>query len=73
LNIAVQTKDGSNIIIFSDLFSEFKNNYNIDLLLPKKKDLIKAGEFDWDDEKDFKNTTEDKQDIIERWDKVFGK
>lgn len=72
LSIAVETKDGTNYDNFIKAFNIFEIHYDTKLIKPENgAELVKANNFDWDDEKDFKDTDEDKQDITKRWYKAF--
>ncbi len=72
VSLAVQTKGGLNYDEFIKAFDKFEQTYNIVLIKPSNgTELIKANDFEWDDEKDFQDTEEDKQDITARWYKAF--
>jgi len=60
--------DGTSYDDFVKMIKDFQRNYDLLLTIPSKKNMEKFSDiFDWEDEKDFKDTILDKNDILNRW------
>lgn len=68
LNLATQEIGGTNYKEFIEAFESFERKYKISLRTPPNGTALKSlNSFDWDDEKDFTDSEEDKKDIKNRW------